>query len=103
MLIYPFSAVQHERAPRSNQTPIHHYPLGLSARFRPLPGSPIFSTLPLGPTLLEPPLTAHYLPQSLLYPGILGGFHKHNLGVYHSSIGESYIVFSNDVLTKFMY
>ncbi|XP_019872455.2 nuclear receptor subfamily 2 group E member 1-like [Aethina tumida] len=78
-------AVQHERAPRSTQTNIHHYPLGLTARYRTLHGSGLFSSLPLhlqNPPILDAHLNpqsgipSHYLHQGLLYPGMLSPFTK---------------------------
>ncbi|CAH0557197.1 unnamed protein product [Brassicogethes aeneus] len=69
------SAVQHERAPRSTQSNLHHYPLGLSARYRALHGSTLFSSLPMhlqNPPMLDTPLnssaglSSHYLHQAFL-------------------------------------
>ncbi|KAJ8917509.1 hypothetical protein NQ315_005558 [Exocentrus adspersus] len=87
-------AVQHERAPRSSQSNLHHYPLGLSTRFRTLQNSTLFSGIPLhlqNPPLLEPQispvssLTNHYLHHGLIYPGMLGAFSKPT-GTMHSAL-----------------
>ncbi|KAJ8961283.1 hypothetical protein NQ318_008968 [Aromia moschata] len=78
-------AVQHERAPRSAQSSLHHYSLTLGTRFRAMQTSPIFPAIPLHlqtPPLLDssiaqmPHLASHYLHQGLVYPGVLGGFSK---------------------------
>lgn len=91
-----FLAVQHERAPRSTQSSLHHYPLGFSTRFRTLQNSAVFSNLPLhlqNPQLLEPTLspvsslTSHYLHQGLIYPGMLGAFSKPT-GTMHSGVSK---------------
>ncbi|KAJ8973186.1 hypothetical protein NQ317_009127 [Molorchus minor] len=91
-------AVQHERAPRSAQSSLHHYPFGLSTRFRAIQNcSPLFPTIPVhlqSPSLLEssiaqvPHLTGQYLHQGLLYPGVVGGFSKPG-GVIHTGLNIS--------------
>ncbi|KAI4465265.1 nuclear hormone receptor [Holotrichia oblita] len=78
-------AVQHERAPRSAQSSIHHYPLGISARYRDLQTASFLPGLPLhiqNPTVLEPgtftpsALQNSYLQHSFLYPSVLNSFGK---------------------------
>lgn len=100
-----FSAVQHERAPRSTQTNYHHhhhYPLTLTSRIRnttsTIPNASIFNGLPSlhHNSIIEPTTTTsiqptstlhpHYLPHSFLYQGMMNNFSKPlittNLGKY---------------------
>ncbi|XP_066141753.1 nuclear receptor subfamily 2 group E member 1-like isoform X3 [Euwallacea fornicatus] len=76
-------AVQHERAPRTTHPTIHHYPVGLTPRFRSLQPLSMFSSLPLHfptPSILEQPLSsplissqANFMHQGLMYPSMFGG------------------------------
>lgn len=86
IIIKIFSAVQHERAPRSSQSNLHHYPINMSTRLRSLHGSSFFSAIPFhlqtplsvaDPTsLASGALHAPYVPHGVLYPGIVGNFTK---------------------------
>ncbi|GJQ70372.1 hypothetical protein Trydic_g22803 [Trypoxylus dichotomus] len=78
-------AVQHERAPRSAQTNLHHYPLGISTRYRDLHPTPFLPGLPLhlqNSTVLESGTLTHsaiqnpYLQHGLLYPNVFNSFGK---------------------------
>lgn len=84
-----FSAVQHERAPRSTHTNYHHhYPLTLTSRIRTtIPNASIFTGLPLHHNSIIDPTTTtsiqpasslhpHYLPHSFLYQGMMNTFSK---------------------------
>lgn len=96
-----FSAVQHERAPRSShQNSLLHFHVGLGNRLRPFQFTPIgnvsrISGIPLqiqNPSLMDatiPQIPSHYFHQGLIYPrtGILGGFGKQHGGV-HSTLSE---------------
>lgn len=97
-------AVQHERAPRSSQPSLHHYPLNMTARLRGLHGSSFFSTIPFH---LQTPLSvtdhagtlhAPYIPQSVLYPGIVGNFTKSNL--IGGTIGEGELAFCSTLFLR---
>lgn len=96
LIDFILSAVQHERAPRSSQPSLHHYPLNMTSRLRSLHGSSFFSAIPFhlqtplsaaDPTgLTTGALHAPYIPQGVLYPGIVGSFAKNSL--MGGTIGE---------------
>ncbi|KAG5886090.1 hypothetical protein JTB14_031691 [Gonioctena quinquepunctata] len=80
-------AVQHERAPRSAQSVLPQYPIGIATRLRPFQFSTIGSVSAIGsiplqlqnPPLLDPAMgqiPGHYFHQGLIYPGMMGGFGK---------------------------
>lgn len=80
-----FTAVQHERAPRSaSQAGLHHYPLGLSSKLGRFHATTFFPSLPIhlqNPPILDPAITNSipgnsYIPPNFLYHGMFGALPK---------------------------